>query len=48
MNFAEQAMGAVGPFTRGLRRVIALATEGLIWLSTRGDSLRLARELRAV
>lgn len=26
--------------------VVALATEGLIWLSTRGDSLRLARELR--
>ncbi len=48
MNFAEQAMGAVGPFTHGLRLVIALATEGLIWLSTRGDSLRLARELRAV
>jgi ubiquinone biosynthesis monooxygenase Coq7 len=27
--------------------VVAMATEGLIWLSTRGDSVRLARELRA-
>jgi ubiquinone biosynthesis monooxygenase Coq7 len=27
--------------------VVAMATEALIWLSTRGDSVRLARELRA-
>lgn len=29
-----------------LHHVIALTTEGLIWVSTRGDSVRLARELR--
>lgn len=45
MRFAEQAMGAPNLLTRSLRIVIVLATEGLIWLSTRGDSLRLAREL---
>lgn len=47
MRFAEQAMSAANPFAPGLRFLIALATESLIWLSTRGDSLRLARELRA-
>lgn len=30
-----------------LERLISTATESLIWLSTRGDSVRLARELRA-
>ncbi len=30
---------------RWLERLIGAATEGLIWLSTRGDSVRLAREL---
>ena len=47
MRFAENAMGAATPMTHGLRAAIALATESLIWLSTRGDSLRLARELRS-
>jgi len=32
---------------RLLDRAICLATEALIWLSTRGDSARLASELRA-
>ena len=31
---------------RWLERMIAAATEALIWISTRGDSLRLARQLR--
>ena len=30
-----------------IQAVVAATTEGLIWLSTRGDSLKLARELRA-
>lgn len=30
-----------------LHRIVEVATESLIWLSTRGDSARLARELRA-
>ena len=47
MTFAAKAMGAPSVFTQGLRAVIAIATESLIWLSTRGDSFRLARELRA-
>lgn len=46
MRFAEQAMGSANPLTQALRATIAMATESLIWLSTRGDSLRLARELR--
>jgi ubiquinone biosynthesis monooxygenase Coq7 len=46
MRFAEAAMGAANPLTRVLRGSIAVATESLIWLSTRGDSLRLARDLR--
>jgi ubiquinone biosynthesis monooxygenase Coq7 len=47
MRFAEQAMGKTHAPAQALRAMIALATESLIWLSTRGDSLRLARELRA-
>ena len=31
---------------RWLERMIAAATEALIWISTRGDSVRLARQLR--
>lgn len=46
MTFAARAMGKVDPFTQALRGLIAIATESLIWLSTRGDSLRLAREIR--
>lgn len=32
---------------RWLERLISMATEALIWVSTRGDSVRLARELAA-
>lgn len=46
MAFAAGAMGEANTFTRSLRALIAIATESLIWLSTRGDSLRLAREIR--
>lgn len=37
--------GAPAPLGRVLDAVISASTEGLMWLSTRGDSARLAREL---
>ena len=44
---AQVSRGAVNGFTRMLDGVIVGLTETLIWLSTRGDSARLARDLRA-
>jgi ubiquinone biosynthesis monooxygenase Coq7 len=44
---AEEHLTARGPIIRLLRRSIDAVTEGLIFLSTSGDSLRMARELSA-
>ena len=46
MQHAAEGRGAPRPLDRVLEAVIAGATEALIWASTRGDSVRLARELR--
>lgn len=46
LEFAVQGHGAVGRLDRALDGVIVVLTEALIWLSTQGDSGRLARELR--
>lgn len=43
---AEARSGMPTLFSRALRRVIGDATDALIWLSTWGDSARLARDLR--
>ena len=42
---ARMRADSPAPFGRVLDRVIAWTTEGLMWLSTRGDSARLARVL---
>jgi ubiquinone biosynthesis monooxygenase Coq7 len=42
---ARMRANAPAPFARILDRVIAWTTESLMWLSTRGDSARLARVL---
>jgi ubiquinone biosynthesis monooxygenase Coq7 len=47
LAFAVEHRGAKSALDRALDALICVATEALIWLSTRGDSLRLARELRA-
>lgn len=39
--------GRPAPFGPWLERLVAFTTEGLMWLSTRGDSTRLARALAA-
>ena len=43
---ARMRAGAPVPLGAALEQAIALSTEALMWLSTRGDSARLARELR--
>lgn len=45
LEFALRGRGEKGPLWRLLDRVITIATEVLIWLSTRGDSRRLVREI---
>lgn len=47
LRYAEKERGAANTLTALLDGAICLAVEGLIWLSTRGDSVRLARTLRA-
>jgi ubiquinone biosynthesis monooxygenase Coq7 len=47
LSHAEERLTARGPIVRMLRRTIDAVTEGLIFLSTSGDSLRMARELSA-
>jgi 3-demethoxyubiquinol 3-hydroxylase len=45
LNHAEASLTSRGPIIRLLRRSIDAVTEVLIFLSTSGDSLRMAREL---
>jgi len=45
---ARMRAGRPAPLARVLERAIAATTEGLMWLSTRGDAARLARELAHV
>lgn len=47
LRYAQASRGEASLATRALDAVIVGATEALIWVSTRGDSVRLARELRA-
>jgi ubiquinone biosynthesis monooxygenase Coq7 len=47
LDFAVTHRGRKGWLSNALDSVIAGLTETLIWLSTQGDSVRLARELRA-
>jgi 3-demethoxyubiquinol 3-hydroxylase len=47
LSYAEKERGAASLATAALDRAICLAVEALIWLSTRGDSVRLARTLRS-
>jgi ubiquinone biosynthesis monooxygenase Coq7 len=46
LNHAEAQLTAPNLFRRLLRHVISVLTDMLIWLSTWGDSSRMARELR--
>jgi ubiquinone biosynthesis monooxygenase Coq7 len=45
LDHAEQNLTSHGPIVRMLRRSIGTVTEMLIFLSTSGDSVRMAREL---
>lgn len=47
LRYAEKERGTGDGLTAALDRTICLVVEALIWLSTRGDSVRLARTLRA-
>jgi len=47
LAFAERERRANGPLHRLLDRTISVLTDLLIWLTTRGDSARLARQLAA-
>jgi ubiquinone biosynthesis monooxygenase Coq7 len=47
LHHAEEQLQALGPLVNYLRATISVATECLIWLSTWGDSARMARALRA-
>jgi ubiquinone biosynthesis monooxygenase Coq7 len=46
LRYAQTARGQTNSLMRLLDGLIVWLTEGLIWLSTRGDSVQLARELR--
>ena len=47
LRHAEAQLPSRGTMVGMLRRIIALATNGLIWLSTWGDSSRMAHALKA-
>ncbi|MET0191928.1 MAG: demethoxyubiquinone hydroxylase family protein [Hyphomicrobiaceae bacterium] len=47
LHHAEAHLGTPGFVQRGLRASISTITDALIWLSTWGDSTRMARDLRA-
>lgn len=47
LRHAESQLSETGTSSRMLRRLISDVTDGLIWLSTWGDSRRMMRELRA-
>jgi 3-demethoxyubiquinol 3-hydroxylase len=46
LHHAEAHLGAASLLSNALRRVVAWATDLVIWLSTWGDSTRMAKELR--
>jgi ubiquinone biosynthesis monooxygenase Coq7 len=46
LHHAEAQLPSLNPFESVLRWLISWITDGLIWLSTWGDSARMARELR--
>ena len=46
LRHAEGQLPSPGPMVRALRRIIAWTTDGLIWLSTWGDSSRMAQALK--
>jgi ubiquinone biosynthesis monooxygenase Coq7 len=46
LRHAEAHLGNPGSLQRGLRNAISAITDLLIWLSTWGDSTRMARDLR--
>jgi 3-demethoxyubiquinol 3-hydroxylase len=46
LRHAEGQLHSVGAVLRALRRTIAFATDSLIWLSTWGDSSRMANALK--
>jgi ubiquinone biosynthesis monooxygenase Coq7 len=47
LRHAETQLRSPGAMLQMLRRIIALTTDGLIWLSTWGDSSRMAYALKA-
>ena len=47
LRHAEAQLAHPGSVQRALQRTISVMTDMLIWLSTWGDSSRMARELRA-
>ena len=46
LHHAEAHLGTPGILQKGLRAAISTITDALIWLSTWGDSTRMARDLR--
>jgi len=46
LRHAEEQLHSPGAMLEALRRLIGLTTDGLIWLSTWGDSSRMARALK--
>lgn len=47
LNYAQERIASKAVWTRGLRAMIAGTTDAVIWLSTWGESARMAQELRA-
>jgi ubiquinone biosynthesis monooxygenase Coq7 len=47
LNYARERVTSRGPWMQLLFRLVARATDAVIWLSTWGDSTRMARDLAA-
>jgi len=47
LRHAKAQLPSTGTMVQMLRRIIASITDGLIWLSTWGDSSRMAHALKA-
>jgi hypothetical protein len=47
LHHTEERIEAKGPWPDALHRLITVVTDAVIWLSTWGDSSRMARDLRA-
>jgi ubiquinone biosynthesis monooxygenase Coq7 len=47
LSHAEARIGATTIWSRFLNMIISTATDAVIWLSTWGDSIKMARELAA-